>query len=250
MTGPLGFEYAQARLQARYGQRPTASVWAQLEALKGFTAYIEAARGTVLAPWLENLSGSSDVHDVEHSVRGSLYTTIQEVAGWVPEEWMPAVTWLRWLVYLPALHHLLHGGPILPWMREGHRLRPYLQDSMEARRWSLVADGAGAFVDARDEDTPFLQAWLTEWRARWPEERVEHVQTLDRLAELIEIHARRFPDVSIDRAWRARGVLAEQLERVFRRHPLQPVAVFAYLALVALELERLRGELVRRALFA
>ena len=43
--------------------------------------------------------------------------------------------------------------------------------------------------------------------------------------------------------------LAQTLTRIFRRHGGSPAAVFCHLALVALELERLRGDLVRRRLF-
>ena len=43
--------------------------------------------------------------------------------------------------------------------------------------------------------------------------------------------------------------LAQTVTRLFRRHGGTPVAVFCHLALVALDLERLRGDLVRRALF-
>jgi hypothetical protein len=40
------------------------------------------------------------------------------------------------------------------------------------------------------------------------------------------------------------------LQRLFRRHPVEPVALFSYLALLGLDLERLRGGLVERAVFA
>ena len=50
-------------------------------------------------------------------------------------------------------------------------------------------------------------------------------------------------------AWKAREAFQGRMARYFRRHGGQPVAVFAHLGLVALELERLRAELATRALY-
>ena len=44
--------------------------------------------------------------------------------------------------------------------------------------------------------------------------------------------------------------LQVQLVSAFRRYSFQPAAVFSYLALTALELARLRGDLLLRQLFA
>jgi hypothetical protein len=47
-----------------------------------------------------------------------------------------------------------------------------------------------------------------------------------------------------------REVLVGRLGGVFRRFSFQPAAAFAHLALVALDLEQLRGDLLSRKLFA
>jgi hypothetical protein len=49
--------------------------------------------------------------------------------------------------------------------------------------------------------------------------------------------------------WPLRRTLQARLTLLFRRAMLDPAAAFAYLALTALDLERLRGELLRRAAF-
>ncbi len=250
MTHVSGFEYVQARLQARYAERPSESVWGQLEAAQGFSAYLEAARPRVPTPWLENLSTGSDVHDVEHSVRGTLYTSIEQVARWVPVPWREAVLWLQWLVYLPALGYLLEGGAVLAWMREGHRLRPYLADAPSARKTALVGAGAACLVSAWESREGLVAGWLEGWSASWPMDSDEHVAPMQALTVLTRGHLRHFAGLSTDRAWPARGALAHRLELMFRRHAMTPAAVFAYLALLALDLERLRGGLVQRALFA
>ncbi len=245
-----GFEYVQARLQARYAWRPTEAVWTQLDAAQGFQAYLEGARTTVLKPWVENLSAGSDVHDVEHSVRGTLYTTIHTVARWVPDAWFPAVIWLHWLAYLPALQYLLDGGRVLAWMQEGHRLRPFLEDSPEARKAAMIAAGGSPLVDGWEVRQDLLGGWLDAWRASWPRDCADHLAALQALAELMVAHVRHFSLESPDGARSARRSLSPRLERAFRRHALAPASVFAYLALLALDLERLRAGLVRRVLFA
>ncbi len=245
-----GFEYVQARLQAKYAERPSESVWGQLEAAQGFSAYLEAARTRVPRPWLENLSTGSDVHDVEHSVRGTLYTSIEQTARWVPAPWSEAVLWLQWLVYLPALGYLLEGGAVLAWMREGHRLRPYLNDAPSARKAALIGAGAACLVDAWESRHGLVAGWLDGWRASWPRDCAEHLAPLQALTVLTASHLRHFADLSADGAWPARRGLAHRLELMFRRHAMTPAAVFAALALLALDLERLRGGLVQRVLFA
>ncbi len=244
-----GFEYAQARIQARYARRPSESVWTQLDAAQGFAAYLEGARTTVLRPWVESLSGRSDVHDVEHSIRGTLYTSIHTTARWVPGPWSGAVTWLQWLVYLPALEYLLGGGRVLAWMREGHRLRPYLADSSKAREQALAAAGGAYLVEAWESERTLLAGWLDGWRASWPRDGSERLAALQALTELLVEHVRRFSAAPPASGWSGRRSLAKRLELRFRRHALTPAAVFAYLALLALDLERLRGGLVRRVLF-
>jgi hypothetical protein len=47
----------------------------------------------------------------------------------------------------------------------------------------------------------------------------------------------------------ARRALSSRLIALYRRAMLDPAAVFIFLALSALDIERLRGELVRRAIF-
>jgi hypothetical protein len=43
--------------------------------------------------------------------------------------------------------------------------------------------------------------------------------------------------------------LRERLDSLYRRAVLEPTAAFVYLAATALDLARLRGEIMRRALF-
>lgn len=244
MSGPSDLGYAQARIQARYGDWPDAGTWQRLAATQSLRAYLETARATSLAPWVENLSDASDVHDVEASVRGSLYGLVLEVARWVPPAWSEAVAWARWLAYLPAIRHLLAGEPPLPWMARGHRLRPFLQEGVSARAESLARQGAAPLVAAWRREEALADAWLDAWRARWPVLGGEERAGLEAVQQPLEALRRRLAE-------QGAGELAvevrERLVRVFRREALAPGAVFAFLGIHGIDLIRLRGDLVARA---
>jgi hypothetical protein len=94
-----------------------------------------------------------------------------------------------------------------------------------------------------------LDAWREEWRRRWPDREGDDARALDDLARLVLRHLPRFHVAGTDEAWALRRALEAQVAVRFRRHALTPVAAFAYLAVVALDLEKLRAHLVVRAAF-
>ena len=244
MGTQLDFGYAQARIQARFGDLPDAVTWQRLSATRTLRAYLETARATSVAAWVENLSDVGDVHDIEASVRGSLYQLVGQVARWVPPAWAQSVSWVRWLAYLPAIRSLLAGGAVPPWMSRGHRLRPYLQDSVAARADALTRAGGGALVAAWRRDASLAQAWVDAWRARWPGTGAAEQDALDAVqARLLELRRRLAERGGSELLPETRA----RLVRDFRRHPLTPAAVFAFLGVQAMDLARLRGDLVLRA---
>jgi hypothetical protein len=118
-----------------------------------------------------------------------------------------------------------------------------------ATRWfgllpelALAPRPAGAPVS--DPGAP----WLARWLQLMPRAATASGTSvlLQRVAALL------MPRLVGDR--RGRAALSEPVHRallrLFRRHGGGPVAVFAHLALVALDVERLRGGLVTRVLFA
>jgi hypothetical protein len=114
-------------------------------------------------------------------------------------------------------------------------------------RWrpSTLAFGRLPALPLRADDAAAcLAAWRADWARALPPEAAAR-RPWRRPAELL------LPRLAA--ADGARGVAAETqqqaLVRLFRRHAGTALMVFAYLALVALDLERLRGGLVRRALF-
>ena len=69
------------------------------------------------------------------------------------------------------------------------------------------------------------------------------------LAPLLAQHASAFAAPQALDGWALRRQLQLRLVLLLRRTLVEPVTAFVYLALSALECERLRGELVRRAAF-
>jgi len=244
----FGLEYAQARLQARLAGHPDAYAWRRIESARSLTGALEAARH---APFLAGLAAGltpvSDAHAIERAGRTRLRALVGEVAGWLPEEWRGAVAWTRVLVDLPLLVHLRSDAPPPEWLREDAALRSCLDPDPAARRRALEG-GALAPIALRWNDAASLRhAWLAEWRRRWPR-RAER-SLLDALSAAVAGHLRRFAATPVAQAWQAREALRARLGRLFRRSVLDPAAAFGYLALAALDAERLRAELLRRAVF-
>jgi hypothetical protein len=95
------------------------------------------------------------------------------------------------------------------------------------------------------EPRSLMRAWLAEWRRRIPEGVQAALETFERV---VAGHSERFESADPHDASVLRRALEARLMAIFRANALEPVAAFAWLGLVALELERLRGELVARAL--
>ena len=245
-------EFAQARMQARFGERPDAASWRELDAIEDLAAYLDALQRTPVRPWIAGIDAPGDLHQIDFRLRERFRAHIREVARWSPPEWRPAVLWLAQLLDLPALAHLLSGEAPLGWMAREPGLRPFtghlaqgtaplpdfLRRDPRRGRVRQTAPNAG---EAR-------AAWLAEWRRRWPADDAESAQPMRALVARLTLHLEHFRRAGPREAWRARADLERELRSLFRRSVLRPEAAFSYLGLVALDLERLRAQLVRRAL--
>ena len=240
------FAYAQARIQARYSGLPTDEEWQRLSGSRSLAAFLEEARGGPLRDWVRAFSGQSDCHDLEVGLRALFREQADQVASWLPAPWREAATWTRWLVLLPLFEHLARGAPVPAWVRRDHDLAPLLDDHGQLAPERLRSSGAQ--VLARSEDP--ASAWLEEWHVRWPSCKREYLRNLMALEALLVGHLDAFRRSRVEAAWNLRKALGERLCRLFHRHLLQPATPFLFLVLAALEMERLRSELVTRALFA
>jgi len=245
------FGYSQARLQARHGARLTEADWQQLEASGDLEALLHDCRSSALARWASHLGPQNSVHEIELGLRQDWAGYVEEVAAWQPPAWRDAMLWLRWLPWLPGLQKLARTGRPLAWMRGDPVFGPVVAAEPQERRAAVARSAVLQPLAAGFAAPPDVAgAWTRHWRCLWPAGvRSASRPPLEQFARVLRDHASRvaaLPDgaSSID----LRAALAARLARLFRRHPLSPTATLAHLALVGLDLERLRGALTLRAL--
>ena len=234
-------EYAQARMQARFGERPGAALWRELDSVRDLGAYLDSLQGTPLRGWVAGIDASGDLHHIELRLRERFRSHIHEVARWMPGVWSPAVRGIAQLLDLPARAHLYSGHRPLSWMMQEPGLRALAADAGEGR----LAIAGFARAESREDRA----AWLAEWERRWPVGDGESRLAMTSIIATLSRHLERFRLAPARDGWCLRAELEQNLRVLFRRLALQPEACFAYLGLVALDLERLRAQLVRRALW-
>lgn len=216
---PIDYAYAQARVQARRGARAGEAEWRALEACRGLAEYLHVARRTPLAPLVQNFVATSSPHVIERSLRLHWRREVDAAAQWVPKSWRRPIQEIAWLPYLASIGHLEKGGRVYPWMLDDPLL--------------------SAFVPTENGSTEEpLTSWWRRWQEHWPD-----TSSLPELERLV----RSAMEATADRS------SLEELEtgafRLMRKHIQQPIVVFCHLLLTALDFQRLRGGLVRRALF-
>lgn len=242
-------EYATARLQARHGDRLDEAGWRRLEVVRGFAPLLEAARGTSLRPWLVGITADSSGPAIEATLRGHWRMRVAMVAAWMPPPWAAAVRWCAALPELPALQHLARGGEPTADLREDPAWRGLVESAPPARAAWLAASPWAPLAARGAAPQDIGGAWLAEWRRRWPMATGEAADTLARLAQVLGEHRAAFVRSAPGQGWLLRAALQVRLSQLLRRVALQPAVAFIHLALWALELERLRAELLRHRLF-
>lgn len=244
------FAYAQARLQARHGERLDPAGWRQLGGVGDFLQLLQLARAGPLRPWVAPFSEETDVHVLELWLRRYFRLYIQDVARWQPAPWRSGVRWTRRLIDLPALRHLLSDEIPWPWMRKDEAIAPFVADERNARLNALRGSDCAPLVQAWESDRTLLDGWLEHWRGLRPDTSRQLIQPLEHVQELLRRYiyvVSNAPDAR--EAERECGRLRRQIEVGFRRHIQQPAAAYFHLALIAFDFTTLRSELVRRRLF-
>lgn len=249
MMAPLEFSYAQARVQARLATLPSEPEWERLSGARGLGSYLEEARIGPLGPWLKAFSALSGPHDLERGIRTLAWEQAREAAAWMPRGWRPAVEWVAWLPYLAAFEELARNRRLPPWARQDPRLRGLLEDAEPAPLPDPDRAGLRTLISAGDPSQVAFR-WIQEWQGRWPRARRATTRPLEVFGRELRGHVAAFRQAGPDAAWGLRRQLRDRLRLRLHQRLLQPLTVFLYLALVLLELERLRGELVGRSLFA
>ncbi len=241
------FIYTQTRLQARHGMRPNNQEWQMVEGQKDLAGFLQSARQTSLRPWVLSLHGQDNSLIIEATLRQLYRNYVDEVVIWLPSSWRSPVQWIKYLYDLPSLQYLLSGNTAPTWMRDDPQLKQFTATNLEARIKFMQQSVYAPLIAARQSGKTLLAGWTEHWRSLWPQEKSH--KSLVKLIRLFNQHLANFQQLSPQQAWKSRETLAATLTIMFRQFSYQPVAAFIHLALIALDLERLRGDLMQRCLF-
>lgn len=242
MSFPGDLDYAQARLAARFGERPDEVAWRTIEAIRVLPALLDAARDLPFRRWTAGLAADADAHAIEAALLAKRRALVNEVARWMPQAWKGAIEWAGVLADLPVLEHLARRDKVLPWMR-ADALYGSLCDGQAPPASGALAPLAENW---RRPDGLF-PAWRREWLRRLPAAPCMRSALVESLSRALASN-RYIAGLASTGA--SRTALAARLASLFRRATGDPAAALIYLALSALDLDRLRGELLRRALFS
>ncbi len=242
-------EYAQARLQSRHGRRATEAQWQQLESTRRVRrlARRRTCRTAAHAGWQASprRPPAADRGRTAHPLacgggrnRGLDGWAVARRAGLVRRAARPAGA-----AAPGARRHarrLDGAGPALARAVRSTAGRAHGRAGpgpwrVLARAWSAPDTLAGA--------------WLDEWRRRLPQPLHDADDSLRQVAAVLRRHAAAFAAATPGSGTPLRRALQARLSLLMRRATLEPAVAFTHLALSALELERLRGELLVRKLF-
>lgn len=238
-------EFALARVHARLSRRPSPFAWRGIERSRETGPVLDLVRGTTLAPLASPLAAAPDLHALDRASRAAWRDLVADTARWMPAEWEPALSWCATLACIPPLEHLARGDEAPAWMHDEPDLAPIARAAPQDRRAALAAGVLAPFAKAWGEGSRIAAAWSGEWRSRLPRGALE-ATPLAGLARSIGGHLARLADPRAPDSPRRDEAFEGELVRCLRRHPLDPAAVFAWLALGAVDLGRLRGEMARR----
>lgn len=249
MKHPAGFGYAQARLQARHGARADELLWRRLAAINDFTSYLQAARRSALRPWVLGIQVTESSHSIELHLRQQFRRYVEEVARWLPARWRNSTRWLKRLPDLPALQYLMSGGAARTWMLEDPELRSFASENLALRVEAMRNSDVAPLLAGWRRGVPLAESWIEHWQRLWPVQPATG-RGLDWLVRLLLHHIQTLHASGAAATETLRGDVERRLTLAFRRYSLEPAAACAHLALIALDLEKLRGELAWRLLFA
>lgn len=229
------FAYAQARLHARLEGRLSETDWQTLAGSRNFGNCLDVINQTAAANVTSRLDRTNSVHAVERVLREEWSAIVKEIADWLPERWRHATRWLMVLPHLRRFEYSSGNDDTPRWLR----LKIEFGETTEVMQSEEKIESSMREV---------AEIWRNEWCLRLPDKHkagelnVTLTPLLDRYLD------NKTPEMAeATKVWQE---LVNYLTRLFRNHSQTPVAVFAYLGLIALDFERLRGALVDRIIFS
>ena len=241
-----GFAYAQARIEARHGERLQDADWKVLESAQSLSRYLELARSTALKRFVAQMGPDFPAHAVERVLRREAALYVREVAAWAPRRWRPAIAWIAALTLLPLIDGRDEAASSLGRTGDDATLEALsaagadAPDAVVRGLARILEDGAGAPEVGR--------SWLRRWRALWPKGEAASAdlgRLVSEMRRVLALEAGR----QEARGPAFRADLGRTLTRFFRGHGMSAVALVCHIGLVLIDVERLRGGLVRRSLF-
>jgi hypothetical protein len=203
-----------------------------------------------LRGWVDGLTAHASSHEIEARMRAHWHATVAEVVAWMPSPWQRALAWCGVLPELPVLQHLARGGAPAAWMQDDARWRELCSVPPSERAGVLVHGPWRALAPAWSAPATLAGAWQAEWQRRLPQPLHDADDSLRQVVAALRRHGAAFAAATPGSGTQLRRALQARLSLLMRRATLEPAAAFIHLALNALELERLRGELLGRKLFA
>ena len=229
-----GFAYAQARLHARLESRLSEGDWRILAGSRNFGSCIDAASQTSAVHIVSRFDRTYSVHAVERVLREEWGEIVSNISVWLPKKWQKATIWMT---VLPQLRRFEYSSKIdrpLRWLR--------LETENPEAATAILSEGERAH-----RKHTASKVWRDEWCSRLPNTRDRN--KID--VALSPVFDRYLGNISpqanlISNTWKN---LVEYLKNLFRKHSQTPVAIFAFIGLIALDFERLRGIFIDRMLF-
>ncbi|MDH5324654.1 MAG: hypothetical protein OEZ68_07820 [Gammaproteobacteria bacterium] len=249
MNPPAKYAYVQSRLYARQGMRPDETVWRQLQAQTDLSVYLLSARKTVLRPWVLALHAGDPAHVMESALLNQYKYYVEQLARWIPV-WRDAVLWVCVLTEIPSVQFLLDGRTAPQWMLNQSDLQAAGSVTMDKRIEALSHLPFRPLLEGWQGGMTLTQAWLYHWYDLMPQLDSRSNEGVQAFVNVLQEHKEHFAQSDPAQAGSVREALFKQLTHMFHRYTFQPVALFIHLALVAADLERLRGDIVSRSLFA
>jgi hypothetical protein len=166
----------------------------------------------------------------------------------MPNKWQRPLQWIKRLADLPALQYLLDGEEPLEWMKSDPAIAAFCVDDVHLRVQLMREAGNEALVDSWLQTGSMLSGWMSQWNSMRPKSvySTQGLKSLEKLLlEYIQLQAtQQGPVLPTDYE-----VMLQCLRLVFRRNAFQPTAVCAYLAIVAVDMHRIRSDLMQRLFF-
>jgi len=134
-------------------------------------------------------------------------------------------------------------------MLDEPRLKLFSTTNLEQHFEYMTQSAYAPLIQVWQSGTTLPDAWVQHWQSLWYEQNTTNTQPLLQLIAILNQHLNLFRQSSLLHTWQARQTLNNQLTHMFRKYTFQPIASFIHLALVALDIERLRGDIMQRSLF-